>query len=284
MLKYKIIHEINPQNSTIEYTISITRSGQEVFRSENVTGDQTITLDDVTVNGTYSVNIETETAMIFDPMILKVYAFDYFGPLKFKQFTSSSLNIEPDFTFNSTFQIPEIKVIDFLSGLFKLFNLVVFVDYEGDIIVKTLDSWYQASDNTFDVTKYVDSTKSTVDVALPYREIKFDYDGKKSFFTANHKALFNYEHGVEHYRGEDDELLSGSDYTIKVPFEHHKYERLYDQNTGSRTDIQWGWSVDDNQQSSWETFAVLSDQENRINRDPHTQWDPGGDILPYPIK
>ena len=157
VLKYKIIHEINPQNSTIEYTISITRSGQEVFRSENVTGDQTITLDDVTVNGTYSVNIETETAMIFDPMILKVYAFDYFGPLKFKQFTSSSLNIEPDFTFNSTFQIPEIKVIDFLSGLFKLFNLVVYVDYEGDIIVKTLDSWYQASDNTFDVTKY-DST------------------------------------------------------------------------------------------------------------------------------
>jgi hypothetical protein len=36
----------------------------------------------------------------------------------------------------------------------------------------------------------------------------------------------------------------GQKYEISVPFSHHKYERLYEVNTGSSTVIQWGWCVD----------------------------------------
>ena len=246
--KYRVSHLFVPDDTTLEYTAVIKRNGVEVHRTEGITGNHIATLEH-TANGDVVVEAHAAQSMTFQSMVINVEAISHYNAITYNRFVSLSMAVSPDFTFDTTREIPEIKVVDFLSGLFKLFNLVAYLDYDGTIIVKTLDSWYAESDKTFDITKYVDSTQSTIDVALPYREILFDYAGKESFFTKNHNALFNYQHGVERYRGEDDELLSGSDYTIKVPFEHHKFERLYDQQSGSSTDVQWGWSVDDNQQS-----------------------------------
>ena len=36
-------------------------------------------------------------------------------------------------------QIPEMKIIDFITGLFKMFNLTAFVNSAGVIVVRTLD-------------------------------------------------------------------------------------------------------------------------------------------------
>jgi len=246
--KYRVSHLFVPDDTTLEYTAVIKRNGVEVHRTEGITGNHIATLEH-TANGDVVVEAHAAQSMTFQSMVINVEAISHYNAITYNRFVSLSMAVSPDFTFDTTREIPEIKVVDFLSGLFKLFNLVAYLDYDGTIIVKTLDSWYAESDKTFDITKYVDSTQSTIDVALPYREILFDYAGKESFFTKNHNALFNYQHGVERYRGEDDELLSGSDYPIKVPFEHHKFERLYDQQSGSSTDVQWGWSVDDNQQS-----------------------------------
>jgi len=243
---FRILHKFRPQDQAIPYKIVVKKRGEIIYTSEEVTGNHSFSIHH-TSNGNVVTEIHTQQTMIFDSLTLRVFAEQWFGYVPTEEFVSNQLVISPDFKFDSTKEIPEISVIDFLSGLFKLFNLVAYVDYDGIIQVKTLDSWFDESDKTFDLTKYIDSKKSTIDIALPYREILFDYEGKKSFFAANHNALFNYEHGVERYRGEDDELLSGSDYRIKVPFEHHKYERLYNQ--GTATSVQWGWSVDDNMQS-----------------------------------
>lgn len=245
---YNVTHRIRPVDDSLEYTIVIDRNGQEIHRSENVTGDQDITIEHEQ-NGSVVIEVQSTNSMAFEAMELFVIGREYYGSTKYTTFQGTPLNLAPDFTFDTTKEIPEIKVIDFLSGLFKMFNLVAFLDYDEKIIVKTLDDWYADSDATHDITEYIDATDSTIDVALPYREILFDYAGKESFFAKNHNALFNYEHGVERYRGEDDELLSGQDYKIQIPFEHHKYERLVNPTTGSSTTVQWGWSVDDNQSS-----------------------------------
>ena len=246
--KYKVSHIFSPDDTNLEYTAVIKRNGVEVHRTEGITGTHIAVLEH-TANGDVVVEAHAAQSMTFRSMTIYAESISHYGAVTYQRFDSLPMAVSPDFTFDTTREIPEIKVVDFLSGLFKLFNLVAYLDYDGTIIVKTLDSWYAESDKTFDITKYVDSTQSTIDVALPYREILFDYAGKESFFAKNHNALFNYQHGVERYRGEDDELLSGSDYTIKVPFEHHKFERLYNQNSGAATDVQWGWSVDDNRQS-----------------------------------
>ena len=43
-------------------------------------------------------------------------------------------------------QIPDIKVLDFLNGLFKMFNLTSFVDFDDEIVVKRLDDFYDGGD------------------------------------------------------------------------------------------------------------------------------------------
>ena len=64
-----------------------------------------------------------------------------------------------------------------------------------------------------------------------------------------HSEAFNSEFGDEEFR--PDGVDRGKPYNVKVPFEHFKFERLFDDNSadvasGTPTDIQWGYSAGDN--------------------------------------
>ena len=150
-------------------------------------------------------------------------------------------------------QVPEIKVIDLLSGLFKLFNLTSFQNEDGTIEIKSLDAFYRGTTLkpvvTYDVTKEIDKTDLTVDSVLPFKEVSFKYQGLDSFITKSHNELFNIEWGSLSYSGNEDTKLEGQTYNIEVPFEHMKFERLLNVTGGATTDIQYGWSVDIDQNS-----------------------------------
>jgi hypothetical protein len=133
-----------------------------------------------------------------------------------------------------------MKVIDFLTALFKMFNLTAF--YNGtQIVVEPLDDFY-AGGTSRDITKYVDVSSSTVLPSTLYNQINFKYADTKSLFANNHLEQFNYEWAEEEYAIQDK--YEGQKYEISIPFSHHKYERLYEVNAGTATAVQWGWSVD----------------------------------------
>ena len=150
------------------------------------------------------------------------------------------------FEFSITSQIPDIKVIDLLTGLFKMFNLVAFLDGSGTVVVKTLDSFYTGGNN-YDISSFIDINTSDVNVALPYKEIVFAYKDNKTFLAAIHSQLFSYTWAKEDYTG--GENLDGSIYKVELPFGHFKFERIKDVEDSNNTDIQWGYCVDDNQES-----------------------------------
>ena len=142
--------------------------------------------------------------------------------------------------------MPDIKVIDFVTGLFKMFNLIAFVNSSKEIEVRTLDNSdsasYYYSPTTYDITKYVDIESKKVDVALPYKEIVFKYKGLKSFLAIKHDQLFNEEWGSVNWNQDDSTTrLAGTTYKIEVPFAHFKYERF------GTTKTQVGWSVGDSE-------------------------------------
>lgn len=62
-----------------------------------------------------------------------------------------------------------------------MFNLTAYVDETDTIIVQKLDAYYAASSITHDINDYVDVNESTVDVALPYNQIEFKYNGTGTF-------------------------------------------------------------------------------------------------------
>ena len=154
--------------------------------------------------------------------------------------------------FNISEQMPKMKVIDFLSGLFKMYNLIAYV--ENDIIViKSLDDYYAASTNVYNIDEYLDTTKSTTDVALPFNQINFSYKGLGTLLAKQFNQLTNTGWGSMGYTLDGDIFdAPNKSYEIELPFEHMMFERLYDQNPNNNyasTKIQWGYSVNENLQS-----------------------------------
>ena len=96
--------------------------------------------------------------------------------------TSSVITIAEIFSFFPTQQLPELKIIDFLTGLFKMFNLTAYID--NDIIkVDSLDAFYSTFE-TYDITKYIDVNSSAVNIALPYKQINFNYADYKTYLAS----------------------------------------------------------------------------------------------------
>jgi len=234
--------------TTANFSVSIQNNGIEIYNSGEINSNIIINLSsyDFGYAGTV-IYIESADVIAFSKIEWQIGYRPSPSQLYTKNYTILGYGYSPIFTFDITQQIPNIKVIDFLSGLFKMFNLTAFVDeITNEIVVKDLDSFY-SSGSSYDITKYLDISKSQVNIALPYREINFQHEDTDTFFSAFHKQRFGKTWGKSEYT--NGERLDGSIYDIKTPFAQMKYERLIDGNGGSNTDVQWGWSVDDNKES-----------------------------------
>ena len=226
--------------STDTYSVSIQRDGLEIDRENNVVGN--ITLNQFTAEqGDYTVLIESPLDITFSQIEWDVTYRDDSNVLQTSNYATGTFIFISLFEFNMSQQIPEMKTIDFLKGLFKMFNLTAYVDdITGEIVVKTLDSYYAAG-VSHEITKYVDVSKSTVDVALPYREINFQYEGVKTFLANRFSQITGKDWAKSSYDG--GEKLDGSVYNVKLPFEHLLFERLRDAALNLTT-VQYGFCVD----------------------------------------
>ncbi len=232
--------------SGFSYSASVQLNGTEIYNSGNVTGDLDITKDDLgTSQGSYNVIIQSAQNITFSEVTWDIGYRLLAGLEVFNTYTSAAFSHTNAFDFIITQQIPEIKCIDFLTGIFKMFNLTSYIDNNTDVvIVKTLDSYY-AGGVSYDVTEFVDRDKSSVNVALPFKEITFEHGDTKTLLAAKHSQLFNKTWGKIEYK--NGEKLDGKIYKVKTPFSQLKYERLIDSNTGNLTTVQYGFFVDDNQ-------------------------------------
>ena len=256
--------------NTEVYEVTIIRNGVDIFTTTSASSSSNVTITGSNLNlstfvGTYQVRISGNVKVRLDDIVFTASGnFEVEqqqGPPTTFNYTnttaSSGAFVSPDIPiFDIQNQMPEIKVIDFLTALFKMFNLTAFVNSTGEIEVRTLDnsdtdSYYHSTNSTsYDITKYVDVETKTIDVALPYKEILFKYDDLESFFALNHEQLFNQEWGSVNYNQDSSSVfLAGTTYKINIPFSHFKYERLLNGADSSNTSIQWGWSVNENQEA-----------------------------------
>tara|TARA_R100000388_G_C7242306_1_gene162365 strand:- start:25 stop:2655 length:2631 start_codon:yes stop_codon:yes gene_type:complete len=136
-------------------------------------------------------------------------------------------------------QMPKIKVLNFISDLFKLYNLVAFKD--GDQIrCLPLDDFYREG-VSYDITEYVDTTKSDVRKVLQYKNIDFNFKSKKSFLVEKSDEMQNANFGGTSF---GDNTFDGGDYKIEVDFEKMMYERLVDETSGVESTIGQGAMID----------------------------------------
>ena len=246
--------DVNVNDQAKNYNISILRNGTSIFSSGQVSGNRLYRWidvfsgiesdDDIIPAGTYTIEITTTENITFDKIDFEVEIDEDTGD----DDRARAINVNTaNFIFDIAQQIPNIGVLEFLTGLFKTFNLTAFFN-NNILVVKPLDDFY-SNPTTYDITEFVDVESSKVDVALPYREIAFKFKDTKSFFASIHNQLFNTNWGEIEYRGGADEtdVFAGQKYKVETAFGKMKYERLVDNNDNVLTTIQWGWCVDDKQ-------------------------------------
>jgi len=240
---------IRPNSAeTSRYEVEVTRDGATFATGSAENSD--LQLDMQLPNGTYKVLLKVTEEFVFGETGVENAVDWEFSDLLVPEshtFDVTQFTVPAEFEFLPTKQIPTMKVIDFLTGVFKMFNLTAFVQDDGKIKVQTLDSFYSGG-TSYDISEYVDIDSSQVDIALPYREIQFQYKGLGTKLALQHEQLSNsgIGWGTLEYNANSGENLDGGIYTVEAPFEHMKYERLRDGNSTTTTTIQVGWCVDDN--------------------------------------
>lgn len=148
--------------------------------------------------------------------------------------------------FDVSANMPKIKIIDFISGLFKMFKLVAIGNDDGSIYINSIDSFYK-SGTLRDFTKYIDVKNYDVERGNLAKEISFKYQEPTTLLNKRYKQNNNIAYGDNLLQlvDENNVPLDGDKIDIQLPFEVVLYERLTDIFTNQQTNIQYGLSVSD---------------------------------------
>ena len=243
---------VQAANQTQEYTVRFLRGGtNEVLYSLDQTGSSLNILDLTNTNygaGIIDITVEIEADSTIG-LIQSLFVANqrpngnFFFPGYITDQAGSYLPVSgeesPANTFIVAEQMPDMKVIDWLSGLFKMFNLVVYKDENQDITTAKAPSWSNLGD-AYDITKYVDMSKSTVERLFQYKEMEFRFKSKKSFLVQFSDEIQGIPFSEEIYPANGISEFDGGVYKVEVPFEKMMYERITNNSTGELSYIQQG--------------------------------------------
>lgn len=244
---------------TVPYTITTYRNGVAVSAIEK-TGTSAITQTVSTII-TGSENVE----VYYDITATEIFGYD----VQFDQIrkvvtsgttvstvfiTTGSDSLSFDFIVSEN--IPKIKVIDFMSGLFRMFKLVVIADRYDNVYINTLKDYY-AQGKLYNLTRYIDFTTNDVERGTLLNQINFNFEEPTTILNAQFKLNTSQAYGDEDLtiKDEDGLLLDGESLEVKVPFEQFIYERLNDLNDSVQTNVMYG--------------GIFNEQIEKVNPAPH---------------
>ena len=173
--------------------------------------------------------------------------------------TGGSISLVSDILVSKS--MPKKKIVDFLSDLFKTFNLVAIEDVQIDgtykINIKSLDDFYR-SGYSYDITKYVDISSSSVERIAPYSSISLKFPESKTYLAIVQRELTGDDFGSVEFKAEslgegsgtsDSLLFDGGAYSVEPKFEKMMFDRMIKVHNNASTNLQWGWFVNDNKEN-----------------------------------
>ena len=244
---YSIRISVTPSvTSTGEVIVKDIKTNELLFYKENISftsgASKTIPLIDLTSGNlsqrTYDIQIRlnSESNITFSAVSMLIN----------KNATTAHNYTASNFTLGSNIfiqdYIPKMKVIDFLTGLFKMFNLVAYTKKDSStIFVQTFDDFMTIGE-TRDITKYVDVSQSTIDRPVPYNQVNFKYSSPVTQTSLRFVNQFSQVFGDLNYSA--PEKYDGQSFSQDVPFERTV---LINQKTsaGVTTGNILAWWVDD---------------------------------------
>lgn len=215
--------------TAIPYTLYVYKNGI-LFKTLNGVNTQTFTCDQVTRN---AANANAQDKYTFK--ISSNGSFSYIGTLSYLKsyFDSTSFTfINTTLTGTTSVQstianiqignyIPDIKTIDFITGIIKAFNLMLIPRPNNTYEFLPLEMYYNAG-KILDITEYTYENEMSINKPKLFKSINFTYEESNNILNQAYKGLYQQNYGDLIYNSE--RITENSTYEIKLPFENVLFE------------------------------------------------------------
>jgi hypothetical protein len=128
--------------------------------------------------------------------------------------------------------MPNMKVYDFVAGVLKEFNMVIYGTGTNIWKAEPLENWYALGD-IYDITEFTDINSIDIERVKLYKKISFEHEKSESFMNRVFADNFAREYGSLDYVFPYD----GDELTIKLPFENMLFQQF------ETTNIQVGYAL-----------------------------------------
>jgi len=241
---YSIQLFVYPVDPTITYSIYIKSDGVIVGQKDNLVGNSSIEVLQSEIetqfnNVTYWVASDLPINFNADSLRLRQSS-----SVNRSAFASGLVANTPIFDVSK--RMPDIKVIDYLKGLFQISKLIVIPQKDGTIYVDSLDQYYRKG-NLYDLSDYIDVSAYEVSRGDIFSGINYKFQEPQTILAKEFKRQNNIAYGDLEYKINDEDFIDGGSIAFDLPFENMVYERIVDVNDSENVrQVQYGLVQDEN--------------------------------------
>jgi hypothetical protein len=131
--------------------------------------------------------------------------------------------------------IPNLKVVDFISGIMKMFKLIVRPTSTTSFYIDTLDGYY-SNGNILNISQFIDNGEIQIDRPQIYKTISFKYQKTSNVNGKKFRETFSdtvSEVGYGDLKASYDTIESKDELKVELPFENMMFELLLDDDNNS---------------------------------------------------
>ena len=199
--------------------VGVIGNSNDIFISETITTQ--------TLNDKFTLSIQAQAGMSFTSLLTYTRGFGSSAV----SYTASGTTQTIGATIDIGGYAPDLKLIDLITGLIKMFNLVIIPTDETTYELIPLELYY--NDGRYnDISANVISDDIELKKTSMYKNINFKYQKSENILNTKFDDLFlstrNFSYGDLAY--EQIDSLESSTFSVELPFENAMYERKSNSN------------------------------------------------------
>ena len=222
--------------SSTNYNVHVYNNGLPFTSFLNLSGNQSLSFLNVggffseVYNFTFFINSDDA------PVTFTSRVWSYFVTITDGDIYTASLYANFSHTYSQTTlanlnirnYVPDITVTDFLTGLVKMFNMVIVPTAENTFEFLPLEKWYQDGE-VIDITKYIQANEIEIGKPKLFKRIDFKHEKSENVLNnAFRSANNNQEYGDLFFENPNSAFTEN--YEVKTPFEDVMWERTTETN------------------------------------------------------
>ena len=199
--------------------VGVIGNSNDIFISETITTQ--------TLNDKFTLSIQAQAGMSFTSLLTYTRGFGSSAV----SYTASGTTQTIGATIDIGGYAPDLKLIDLITGLIKMFNLVIIPTDETTYELIPLELYY--NDGKYnDISANIISDDIELKKTSMYKNINFKYQKSENILNTKFDDLFlstrNFSYGDLAY--EQIDSLESSTFSVELPFENAMYERKSNSN------------------------------------------------------